>query len=263
MLKVIGCITEEHDIRLVVVAGLICLFASFTAFNLMDRATITQRTRYVWLATAALVTGSGVWATHFVAMLAFKPGIPVGYDIDLTALSILIAVVISGVGFLVSLDWRQHALGGMIVALAVGTMHFVGMAALDVAAQKNWDYSYVAASVAVGLTFAAAALVVFQRGRDLSFRLASSGLLTLGICGMHFTAMTALSFTPDPLIEIPTHAIQSEWLGIGVIGVALLIVRNRSCGFGRRPASRATRRDRGGTAAPAFGRTCHHHQGLA
>jgi diguanylate cyclase len=30
-----------------------------------------------------------VWATHFVAMLAFSPGVPTAYNIALTALSLV------------------------------------------------------------------------------------------------------------------------------------------------------------------------------
>jgi NO-binding membrane sensor protein with MHYT domain len=90
MLRVYGCITEQHDLRLVVVAAMICLFACFTAFSLTERTrTAKGHARYSWLAAGALITGCGVWATHFVAMLAFQTGLPVSYDVGLTALSVL------------------------------------------------------------------------------------------------------------------------------------------------------------------------------
>jgi len=112
MLRVYGCITGQHDLRLVVVAAMICLFACFTAFSLTERAqTAKGLVRNAWLAAAALITGCGVWATHFVAMLAFQPGLPVSYDVGLTALSVLIAILVSGVGYLIAFD-RNRALMG-------------------------------------------------------------------------------------------------------------------------------------------------------
>ena len=225
MLRVYGCITGQHDLRLVVVAAMICLFACFTAFSLTERAqTAKGLVRNAWLAAAALITGCGVWATHFVAMLAFQPGLPVSYDVGLTALSVLIAILVSGVGYLIAFDRNRPLMGGAIVGLAIAAMHFVGTAALELPAQKSWDYSYVLASVLIGSGLGAAALGASQRLVGVRGRSISAVLLTLGICGMHFTAMAALSFTPDPLVQVPIQAIQSERVAHGVIAVAVLIV---------------------------------------
>ncbi len=225
MLRVYGCITGQHDLRLVVVAAIICLFACFTAFSLTDRAqTAKGLVRHSWLAAGALITGSGVWATHFVAMLAFQPGLPVSYDIDLTALSVLIAILVSALGFFVAFDRNRALLGGAIVGVAIAAMHFVGTAALELPAQRSWDYAYVAASILIGSGMGAVALAAHQHLPGVRGRLIAAVLLTLGICGMHFTAMAALSFTPDPLIHIPEQAIESERVALGVIAVAVLIV---------------------------------------
>src|ERR1700719_3222961 len=89
MLRVYGCITDQHDLRLVVLAGLICFLACYTASNLMARARESDTVRSLgWLSSAAIVFGGGVWATHFVAMLAFQPGFAIGYDIGMTLISI-------------------------------------------------------------------------------------------------------------------------------------------------------------------------------
>jgi len=225
MLRVYGCITDQHDLRLVAVAATICLFACFTAFSLIERAqTAREYARYSWLATGALITGCGVWATHFVAMLAFETGLPASYDIGLTALSVLIAVVVAGLGLFIVLDWKRSLLGGSVVGLAIAAMHFVGTEALDLPARRSWDLAYVASAVLIGAAFGSAALAVSQRVSGLRGRLLSTVLLTLGICGMHFTAMAALSFTPDPFIQVPEQGFQSERVAIGVIAVAVLIV---------------------------------------
>src|SRR5262245_48940948 len=100
MLRLYVCLTENHDLRLVVLAGAICLFATYTALSLFRRvlASAERRSWHAWLAAASVVAGCGVWATHFVAMLAYNPYLPVSYDASLTILSVAIAVGVSYVG---------------------------------------------------------------------------------------------------------------------------------------------------------------------
>ena len=79
MLKIYSCIANAHDLRLVVLAALVCALASFAAINLLRHARGSSgQMRSIWLAVSAVSTGFGIWATHFIAMLAFTPGIPNG-----------------------------------------------------------------------------------------------------------------------------------------------------------------------------------------
>src|SRR5437879_2712749 len=130
MLRVFDCITEQHDLRLVLLAAVICQFSCYTASNLVVRSrTAGGRSGLAWLTGAAVIFGAGVWSTHFVAELAFNPGVPLGYDADLTLASIAVAMVVTWIGLFV---WHcsHTALGGAIVGAAVGAMHYTGMAAL-------------------------------------------------------------------------------------------------------------------------------------
>jgi NO-binding membrane sensor protein with MHYT domain len=91
-------------------AALVCLLACFTAFSLIahGRNAASQRSRWLWITGAAIVTGSGVWATHFVAMLAYQPGLPLGYDVAMTIRSVVLAIAISWAGCVITLlaAWR-------------------------------------------------------------------------------------------------------------------------------------------------------------
>src|SRR6266849_9265829 len=100
MLRILyTCVTQQHDIRLVFLAGFVCICGCFTATNLFVRAReTTGRRRLALVSAAGAIFGVGVWATHFVAELAFEPGLPVAYDIDLTGLSLLIAVALTWLG---------------------------------------------------------------------------------------------------------------------------------------------------------------------
>ena len=81
MFRVYSCIIHDHDYRLVIVAGMICLLASLTAFSILEQARSGAGRRMAWLALAAFVSGTGIWATHFIAMLAYQPEIPITYDL--------------------------------------------------------------------------------------------------------------------------------------------------------------------------------------
>src|SRR5260370_31715756 len=96
-LKVLNCITTEHDLRLVGLAVAICALASITAINLLHHVRGTNdRMRLVWLAVSAPTTRFGVWGTPFIALLAFAPGSPHRYTILPTRVSLLAANGLTG-----------------------------------------------------------------------------------------------------------------------------------------------------------------------
>ena len=104
MYQVLNCLVTEHDWRLVVLGGAICWLASAVAISLFHRAKASQgRTRAIWVGLDAAVGGCGIWATHFVAMLAYDPGTGAGYNIPVTLLSLVFAVAITAVGLGIAL----------------------------------------------------------------------------------------------------------------------------------------------------------------
>ena len=226
MLRVLGCITDQHDVRLVVLAAVICIIGCYTAFSLKARADASARlSRALWLAAAAFVTGSGVWSTHFVAELAFRPGLPIAYDLGLTALSAVVAVLVSGLGLGIALRRGPNsaAFGGTVVGLGIGAMHYTGMAALHLPATAHWDVVYVAASLAISMVFSSLAMIAANRSSELA-RLLSTGLLVLAIVGLHFTAMAAVTYMPNPTVMMPAQAISPEWLAVAIAALSILIV---------------------------------------
>jgi len=93
MFRVFSCLTEEHDWHLVLLAGLVCFLTSLAAILLFRRAGAARgRIRAFWLLAAAAAAGCGIWATHFIAVLAYQPGVSVHYDTKLTILSLVVAV---------------------------------------------------------------------------------------------------------------------------------------------------------------------------
>jgi diguanylate cyclase len=228
MFKIYNCIAYAHDLRLVGLAAVICILASFAAINLLHHARKSSRhMRGVWLAVSAISTGFGIWATHFVAMLAFTPGIPSGYNITLTILSLVAAILLTAAGLAVSLipNWRHGPwIGGAIIAGGIAAMHYTGMAAFEIAGIVLWDPTLVVASIVLGAVIGAVALPVGLHGKEEKWKIGGAVLLTLAICSHHFTAMAAVSIIPDPTIEISQSALPAGWLAVGVALASFAII---------------------------------------
>jgi diguanylate cyclase (GGDEF)-like protein/PAS domain S-box-containing protein len=228
MYRVLSCLTIEHDWELVLLAGALCFFASLTAINLFYRARATSgRARAAWIVTAGIATGCGIWATHFVAMLAYEPGVTVAYDVTLTVASLLAAIAVTSLGLGVAAAgaerWRAPV-GGGIVGGGIACMHYTGMWALELPGYATWSPDLVAFSIAFGIVFGAAALAVTMYFGRLRATLAAAVLLTLAIVSHHFTAMGAVEIVADPTRVIGAMSLAPDMLALSIAAVAALML---------------------------------------
>ena len=174
-----------------------------------------------------------LWATHFVAMLAYDPGAGAGYSIPVTLLSLLFAICIVAIGLCVALSsWGQLvvAIGGAIIGTGVAAMHYTGMAGdssfrptLSGDPVPFWPRSFS------GSVFAAIAMLVVVRRDDTVHTLAAAGLLTVAIVSHHFTAMGAVTLVPDPTLGSDTLTVSPAALSFltsigafAILGISLL-----------------------------------------
>ncbi|MFC7478111.1 MHYT domain-containing protein, partial [Dankookia sp. GCM10030260] len=132
-----------HDATLVVLSVAIAVAASYTALDLASRVgAATGWVRRAWLATAAVAMGGGVWAMHFVAMLAFLLPVPMAYEPGLTLLSLVVAVGVTGIGFAIT-DYgagpARTGLAGLLMGLGIAAMHYTGMAAMRMPASVEYN----------------------------------------------------------------------------------------------------------------------------
>ncbi|MDC9823244.1 EAL domain-containing protein [Devosia sp. ZB163] len=227
MQSVISTVFEQHDLRLVALAALVCSLSAFAGITLLIHARRTEGPmKKVWLAVAAVSVGFGIWATHFVAMLAFHAGMPVGYDLPVTVLSLAIAIAIVGGGlWFAAIGPRpmDAVLGGAVVGIGIASMHYTGMAALLIGGGIVWHSPLVAASVLFGMAFGAGALYFAVRGHTLRRRLRATVLLTLAICAMHFTAMGAAGLE-NCFPVVAANDATPQWLSIVVALVSVMIL---------------------------------------
>ncbi len=189
------------------------------------RGAPSPRARGLWVTAAALVSGSGVWATHFVAMLAYRPDLPVGYNLDLTVLSVVIAVAIIWLGCAISLSGAGWAaIGGAVAGAGIGAMHYTGMAAMHAPANVAYDPLTVAVSLVCGVVLGACAFHLRERRHDLRGDVGAAAVFALAIVALHFTGMSALTLEPGMGLPIPFQVTSPEWLAVAVAAVTLMII---------------------------------------
>ena len=227
MFQVLECVWFQHDRLTVVMAALIWGVGSLAFFLALARAgECSSGRRAGWLAVGGISGGLGVWATHFVAMLAYNGSVAIGYDFIITALSAAIAIA----GFWASLKILEgqsglRRLGAAAMAVfTVGTMHFTGMAAMRVAARIHYDVVVVAIGVVVALVMFTLAFQLFSRLQGFQRILAGSAFAVLSVVCLHFTAMSATTLVPDPTLPIVTIGLGREWLIGAIVGTSSVLI---------------------------------------
>src|SRR4029077_12967565 len=110
--------------------------------------------RLTWVIGAGAATGCGICATHFIAMLAYAPGVSIAYDVPLTLLSLVAATGITGLGFGFAVYGPvalRAPIGGGVIGAGVASMHYLGMSAVEMPGFIHWSWGLVAASIAIGM----------------------------------------------------------------------------------------------------------------
>jgi diguanylate cyclase (GGDEF)-like protein len=218
---------------LVLVSLLVAILASYTALDLATRITASSgRAARLWLAGGAFSMGTGIWSMHFIAMLAFSLPVPLGYDVPITLLSMLIAVIVSGFALHTvsgdTLDRRRLAKGAVLMGIGIASMHYTGMGAMRMDPAIAYDPVLFMASIAVAIGASLAALwIAFTlRGESmwtLYAKLAAAVIMGFAIAGMHYTAMAAAHFAPDAIC-LNGPVIDNSWMAGTIAAITFLIL---------------------------------------
>ena len=226
--KVISCLVNEHDYRMVLVAAVVCLCGGLTAFRLYSRMNGARGlVRGAWLLLTALVAGSTVWATHFLAVLAYQPGVATGFSPTGTMMSLMVAVLLMAAGFFAATAHRDRGnqlAGGLLIGLAIAGMHYTGMSSFVAAGHIEWEAATIGASVVLGVIGSILALIVAGDARTFPRQLMAGLTLTLAVCAMHFTGMGAMTITPDPALTPPDQLFSGGIMTLAVATITGLIV---------------------------------------
>ncbi|MGZ2458577.1 bifunctional diguanylate cyclase/phosphodiesterase [Rhizobium anhuiense] len=228
MFSVIACIRDNHDWRLVIAAAAVCLVGAMAAMLPLSRAQECDAgRRKLWIGASAFAFGTGVWATHFIAMLAYDGGMPIGYQLGLTALSFLLSVAGSWAAILVASESRgrlSRVRGGVLMALGIASMHLTGMQAIETPAVIVYDPFMTLTAVLAGALLSSAAFHAFFELKGPRRLLASSITFVLAICALHFISMASITLVPDPGKEVPATVLDASLLAAIVVAAATTLI---------------------------------------
>ncbi|RQO45008.1 bifunctional diguanylate cyclase/phosphodiesterase [Pseudomonas sp. KBW05] len=226
----------SYSPSLVVISLFVAILASYTALDLAGRiATAKGRAVWYWMSGGALAMGVGVWSMHFIGMLALRLPFALGFDVGITALSLLIAVLSCGFAlWLVNqprLPAWQLAFGALVMGAGISSMHYTGMAAMRMTPGIDYDPTLFSASLLIAVVASGAALwIAFNLRRNTPYvRLMRGGaavVMGLAIVGMHYTGMAAAQFADESYCGAALSGLSGKGLDnlVVVTSLAVLVI---------------------------------------
>lgn len=226
----------SYSLGLVLLSLFIAALASYTAFHAAGRLkTSDSNYKAIWAMSGGLCLGGGIWSMHFIAMLALDMGMRVTYSPVLLVLSVVFAVAASWLAFLILQFFQPrflwHLLGAVFIGSGIVSMHYIGMAAMQMEAGITYDSVLVGISIVIAFLASFTALRLLSivpsiRNRlrqELGF-ISSSLLMGAAIGGMHYVGMAGASFehensevTADNSGSFIDAELFSIFIGIGIM----------------------------------------------
>lgn len=229
-----------YNIYLIILSYMVAVFASFIALDLTGRLrdpSNTKISRLSWLIGGAIAMGSGIWSMHFIGMLSFSiPGLSLQYGLFWTFISLFVAILASGFALFLLQQSNFNIIhlmaGGIILGLAIASMHYTGMEAMLISLNFRYLPSLFFISILIAIVASEAAIWLALKSTKvmLTFRnqikFISATIMGMAICGMHYTGMAASVFTPlcTPFSGGTHVAIDPVFLAISIAAVTFIIL---------------------------------------
>ena len=222
-----------YDYGLVALSVVLAISASYAALDLTGRVSSSQkRVRAIWLTAGATAMGLGIWAMHYVGMLALTMPMPVYYHLPTVMLSLVAAIAASGVALRIAS--RPHMTvvhkitGSVVMGSGIAAMHYIGMAAMRCSATTVYDFRIVALSIVLAIVISLVALLLAFRLKDeqgiTRRKILSALVMGSAIPLMHYTAMWAAGFHSSAAVPDLTHAVGISTLGVVAISTSTFLV---------------------------------------
>lgn len=221
---------------LVTLSVTVAFAVSYTALSLAARVnTVSGPQGMVWLGCSSVAMGTGIWAAHFIGMLAMTLPIRLTYGIGTTLLSLGIAIIASGLALAIvsrsASSFGHVSLASVLLGFGISGLHYTGMASINIVPAVTYTLLLWVASVVISIVLSFAALWLafgsYARSQLTRTRFAAAGLLSSAIGGMHYTGMAAANFA-DGAYCLPGSRLDNPWFGLalgifalGLMGIAL------------------------------------------
>lgn len=228
--------TGYYDYTLVAASFVVAVLASYSALYFgAQLATLEQAKARLWLALGALTMGTGVWVMHFVGMQAYVMPMDMSYDLTITLISWVAAVGASGLALhIIGKDRAgplQIVIGSLFMGGGITSMHYVGMAAMEMEPGMRYDPVLFSASVVIAVGASGVAMFICRRLQSVqglkgtALQLGAALAMGVAICGMHYTGMAAMIY-PENAMPAADNLLSGDWLGAPLAlfsGVLILV----------------------------------------
>lgn len=235
------------DIRLILLSIVIAVIGSCIALDIAEQIFIASySSRRWWWLGSALTLGISIWVMHFTAILSFQLPIPIEYDYTVVMISMVVAIVGSGIGFLIisyqpKLGWINLLFGSFFIGIAIIGMHYTAMSGLKVFAVQSHNMKLIVLSGVLAIVASLGALwVMFYPHNEIVSlqvrKISSSLLMGTAISAMHYITMAGISFRVEnfyPLLKSPTDNTVII-IGISCAALMILTLAQLASVFGRR-----------------------------
>ncbi|GAB3656061.1 MHYT domain-containing protein [Ramlibacter alkalitolerans] len=199
-------VATSYQLLYVAISYGISVLGAFVALNSATRIGQADGSISVGntIAAGLALGGIGVWAMHFIGMLALKLGVASSYAMGETLISLVAAVVATALalGFVARAPERLGRLlgAGFLLGMGVVVMHYLGMWGMKISGYIRWDVGVIALSAVIAVLAATAALWLAFNTGGVGMRVLAALIMGVAVCAMHYTGMTAAEFicTSDP-----------------------------------------------------------------
>jgi two-component system sensor histidine kinase ChiS len=227
--------TGTYNVWLQLLSFVVAVIASYVALDLASRvSSSSERTATYWLIGGAVSMGTGIWSMHFIGMLAFQLPIQMGYDVTITLLSMVIAILASGFALFTinrnELTLKRLLASGILMGLGIASMHYVGMDAMRMSPPIQFDPFLYVLSIAIAIAASVAALWICFNLRSNNVanlamkRMGAAVVMGIAIVGMHYTGMAAANFAPNSICLGNPQQVGNLWMAATIAGCTLLFL---------------------------------------
>lgn len=220
-------LVPRHALGMVVLSYAISFFGSLLAL-LCARQMVRNNgsVDFTMLAFGAVALGGiGIWSMHFIGMTAYRLPVPIAYNVPLILISLVMAIVISGIALYLAgskrFDTGGRIAGGLLVAVGPCATHYMGMFAMDLRATMILDWNIVVGSFAISGIASMSMLWLAFHLTEIKHQVAAAAQIGLSICAVHYVGMTAASMVCTSIATPSTFAITGgSSSGIGVFSIS-------------------------------------------
>ena len=226
----------DYNYGLVALSLVMAVVTSHIALATAARIRVHAETRVLWIVGGALSMGLGIWVMHFIGMTAYHLPIDVAYDVPMTVVSMLLAVVSSAFTFYVvtrtdQLTLPTNLMGAVLLGSGVAGMHYTGIFAMKMQPAIVFTPALFTLSLVIAFTasFFALRFVFASSMMSNCFfgkrNFLASVIMGVAIAGMHYTALEAQFIAPDAVCGALQDGIRiNEIMTLSVVVVVFILL---------------------------------------